>query len=94
MMTSLKSRRIASLALGVALAAAAIWIYAARRQEARRDHVEPVPIQEGKTIDFSGGSPVVKDDAANKARMEAALKEIDEASRTVTFSGEPTPTKK
>jgi hypothetical protein len=37
---------------------------------------------------------VVKDDAANKARMEAALKEIDEASRTVTFSGEPTPTKK
>jgi hypothetical protein len=52
-----------------------------------------VPIQDGKTIDFSGGSPVVRDDPANRAKMDAALKEIDAAARTVTFPAEPTPTK-
>jgi len=45
-----------------------------------------VPIQDGKTIDFSSGVPVVKDDAKEKAALERSLKEMDEAARNVTFA--------
>ena len=92
MMRSLNRRRIASLAIAAAATAAALWIYLSHGHRAHRGPAEPVPIQDGKTIDFSGGSPVVKDDPANRAKMDAALKEIDAASRTVTFPAEPTPT--
>ena len=54
---------------------------------------EAVPIQDAKTIDFSGGSPVVTDSAADKAAMEAALKKIDAAAGTVTFAPDPPPKK-
>lgn len=47
---------------------------------------------ENKTIDFSSGQPVVKDSAEDKAAIDAALKEMAEASKGVTF--EPTPPKK
>jgi hypothetical protein len=34
-------------------------------------HGQPVvPIQDGKTIDFSGGSPVIRDSAADKAALD------------------------
>jgi len=91
MISSLNRKNALSLALAAATVAAALWAYASHRRAARP--AEPVPVQDGKTIDFSGGSPAVKDDAASKAAMDSALKQIDEASRTVTFSGEPTPTK-
>jgi hypothetical protein len=51
-----------------------------------------VPIRDQKTIDFSSGKPVVKDDAAEKAAIEAALREMEEATKGVTFgpnSGPP-----
>ncbi len=44
-----------------------------------------VAIQDQKTLDFSSGKAVVKDDAAEKAAIEAALKEIEEATQGVTF---------
>jgi pyruvate/2-oxoglutarate dehydrogenase complex dihydrolipoamide acyltransferase (E2) component len=43
------------------------------------------PIQDQKTIDFSSGKAVVKEDEAEKAAIEAALKEIEEAVKGVTF---------
>lgn len=45
-----------------------------------------VPIQDGKTIDFSSGRPVVKDSGAEKAIIEAAVKQMDEAAKNVHFS--------
>lgn len=54
---------------------------------------EPVvlgtPETERKTIDFSSGQPVVKDSPEDQAALEAALKDIAEASKGVTF--EPAP---
>jgi len=85
----LNRRRTASALIALAAAAAALWIYHSRTAAARR---APVPIQDGKTIDFSSGSPVVKDSAADKASLDRTVSEMDAASRTVTFSGEPTPT--
>ena len=52
-----------------------------------------VTIQDGKTIDFSSGRPVVKDDAQEKIALARAVAEMDAAARNVTF--EPTtPTQK
>jgi hypothetical protein len=48
-----------------------------------------VAIQDGKTIDFSSGKPVVKNDEDEKAIIAAAVKEMDAASKGVIFS--PTP---
>ena len=44
-----------------------------------------VPIEDGKTIDFTGGVPVVKDSASEKAAMDRALKEMADATKNVTF---------
>jgi hypothetical protein len=52
-----------------------------------------IPIQDGKTIDFSGGTPVVRDGASDKAAIDAAVKEIDAASRDVSFPADPAPKK-
>lgn len=50
-----------------------------------------VKIQDGKTIDFSSGQPVVKDSGDEKAIIDAAVKEMDEAAKNVRFK--PTATK-
>lgn len=44
-----------------------------------------VPIEDGKTIDFSTGLPIVKDSAKDKAALERALKEMEEAAAGVSF---------
>jgi hypothetical protein len=44
-----------------------------------------VAILDGKTIDFSGGAPVVKDDAKEKADLDRSLKEMQEATKNVRF---------
>jgi len=76
--------------VSAAATAAALWLYVSH---GRRPHrAEPVPIQDGRTIDFSSGSPAVKEDPASRAKMDAALKDMDEAAKTVTFPAEPTPT--
>lgn len=72
-----------ALLAGVALA----W-----RHEQRRRAARPVPIEEGKTIDFSSGRAVVRDSSADRAALEAASREMDEAARDVTFAPtQPTP---
>ncbi len=84
-------RRLTHLAIASLVSLAALWAYVAQPREgvpARR----VVPIQDGKSIDFSGGRPEIKDDPASKARMERALKQIDEVNATVVFPGDPTPT--
>ncbi len=40
---------------------------------------------EAKTIDFSSGQPVVKDSATDRAALDQGLKDIEEATRGVTF---------
>ncbi len=51
-----------------------------------------VAIQDGKTIDFSSGVAVVKDDAKQKAVIDKSVKEMDSAAKDVTFG--PPPQKK
>lgn len=51
----------------------------------------PVPLQDGKTIDMSSGRPVVRDDAASRAAIEKAKKEMAEAAAEVTFKSQPAP---
>ena len=46
---------------------------------------DPVKIEDGRTIDFSSGQPVVKDEAADRAALGKAKKEMDEARAEVTF---------
>lgn len=45
----------------------------------------PVTIQDRATIDFSTGQPVVKNDAAEQALIDAALKDIDAAAKNIKF---------
>ena len=85
------TRRIADTAIAALATLAALWAYAAQPRAGSRS-AAVVPIQDGKAIDFSGGSPVVREDAASKARMDAALQQIDDASGKVTFAAGPTPT--
>lgn len=40
---------------------------------------------DAKTIDFSSGKPVVKDTPADRAALQQGLKDIEEATRGVTF---------
>lgn len=58
----------------------------------------PAPIDlekhDAKTIDFSSGQPVVKDTPADRAALEQGLKEIEEATRNVTFEAQKTAPKK
>lgn len=56
-----------------------------------------VAIQDGKTIDFSSGNPVVKDSAKEKDAIEKAVKDMEEAAKGVIFttpSASPATTKK
>jgi hypothetical protein len=91
-----EKRRAITLALATAETLAALWAYVSQPDPHSRKPAV-VPIQDGQTIDFSQGHPVVSDKAADKERMDAALKQIDESTRDVTFSaappaGGPTPT--
>jgi hypothetical protein len=80
------SRRVFLVAIVlVLLATAAVFVRHNRRQMHPTTKPE-VPIQDGKTIDFSSGQPVVRDDAKEKARLEQAVKEIDAAAGNITFA--------
>ena len=76
-------KRVRLLLLMVAAAALTFggwwWRQRASRQPAF------VPIQDGKTLDFSSGHAVVKDTPEDRAALERALKEMDEATKDVTF---------
>jgi hypothetical protein len=83
-------RRTTSVLIAAAATAAVIWAYASHR---RGDRPSPVPIQDGRTLDFSNGSPQVGESAADKAALDKGVKEIDEATKNITFSAQPTPAK-
>lgn len=51
----------------------------------------PVAIQDNKTVDFSSGKPVVKNSAEDKAAIDAAVKEMDAATKDITFGPTPSP---
>lgn len=87
----MNARRAASLLASAAVTAAALGSYASQPRTAAGPAA--VAIQEGKTIDFSGGTPVVSESAADKAATDAAVKEIDAASKDVSFPAEPAPKK-
>jgi hypothetical protein len=83
----------------VALVALAAAVYFARspktfRAPAAGNPKNEIAIQDGKTIDFSSGKPVVKDTAKEKAIMASALKEMSAAAKDVTFTPPPTEEKK
>ena len=85
-------RRITAALVVAAALAAALWIYRSRVRPQVAAQAS-VAIQDGKTIDFSGGSPVVKDGAADRAALAAALRDIDAATKTVTFPATAQPAK-
>ncbi len=49
----------------------------------------PAPVDltkhDGQTIDFSSGKPVVKSSPEDKAALEKAAKEMEEAAKSITF---------
>ena len=45
-----------------------------------------VPIQEGKTIDFSSGKPEIRETDEDRAAIERAKREMDEATKDVIFA--------
>lgn len=45
-----------------------------------------VPIEDGKTIDFSGGRAEVRDTPEDRAALERAKREMEEAARDVKFA--------
>jgi hypothetical protein len=79
-----KARRffltLIAVALGVAVAMA--W----RRFRPAPKMNPPMAIQDSATIDFSSGKPVVKDSAQEKAIIDAAVKEMDDAVKGVAFT--------
>ena len=68
-----------ALLLGAVLA---FWFGRWRAAQPKPD----VAIQDGKTIDFSSGRPVVKDDSAEQKIINHAVAEMDAAAKDVTFA--------
>jgi len=68
----------ALIAVAVGVALAAWW----RTQSAPA----AVPIRDGMTIDFSSGRAEVRDEAADRAAIEKAKREMDEATAGITFA--------
>jgi hypothetical protein len=90
-------RRITLLLLGLIIGVAAGFL--ARRHlgdaapSSPRDPLPEVAIQDGKTIDFSGGHAEIRDNPEDRAAMEKALREMEEAAKEVTFGPtQPPPT--
>jgi hypothetical protein len=96
MIPSLNARRAIVILIGAAAMAGALWAYAYRAPVVATPLTvvakpAPVtPIVDGATLDFSGGKPAVGTSAADKAAMDAALKQIDEANKSVTFPADTT----
>lgn len=86
------------LALLVGMMVFVLW-YVIDRRAQNRAREKPVAIQplnsaepvalggvnERKTVDFSSGQPVVKNTPEDQAAIEAALKDMAEATQGVTF---------
>jgi hypothetical protein len=80
----MRKRSFLPLLVSAASTTAALLAYGLQpRSAAARAAV--VPIQDAKTIDFSSGTPMVRDSAADKAVIDAAVREMADASRNITF---------
>ncbi len=44
-----------------------------------------VPIEDGKTIDFSSGQPDIRETPEDRAALEQAVREMEAAAKEVTF---------
>lgn len=67
-------------------ALAVVW-FATRPPAPKPPPFKPVvPIQDNATIDFSSGKPVVRQSAEEKAIIDAAVKEMDEAARNIQLT--------
>jgi hypothetical protein len=84
---------MSSALVAAAATAAAFWAYGARLVNGPPAAPVPVPIQDARTIDFSNGSPVVGNSAADKAALDAGVKAINEATKNITFTAQPQPPK-
>lgn len=80
-------RNVILLLAGIIAGAALMWWWS--RQPTKPN----VAIRDGETIDFSSGKPVVKKSAHEKAIIDAAVKEMDEAAKSVTFGPTTPPVK-
>lgn len=66
----------------LAALAASWWL----RRPAAKPALKPyVVIQDNSTIDFSSGRPVVNNSTGEKAIIDAAVKDMQEAARGITF---------
>ncbi len=89
----------------LALAAVVVWRNTAKRSPApdagRRSSTQAAPapaaksrnvvaIEDGNTIDFSLGVPIVRDSEKEKALLARAVREMEEASLGVTFESPTT----
>lgn len=86
--------RIAWLLLVAVLAAVGTWAVQHRRAMRRVTPVaarSDVSIQDGKTIDFSSGKPVVKDSASEKAAIDRSVSTMDAAAANVSFAPKSQP---
>jgi hypothetical protein len=84
-----KARRLFLTLIAVALGVAVAMAWRHFRPAPKVN--PPVAIQDNATIDFSSGKPVVKDSAREKAIIDAAVKEMDDAVKDVTFTPTPAP---
>jgi hypothetical protein len=78
-----KSKRLALILLAAAVLVAGALAFRYFRPARAGRMNPPVAIEDGKTIDFSSGTPVVKDSTKEKAIIDAAVKEMDAAVRDV-----------
>ncbi len=77
------TRKARQLLTAAAVTAALLWAYATQKRTGAG--AAPVAIRDAKTIDFSGGTPVVRDSAADRAALDAAVRDMDAAAKNVTF---------
>lgn len=88
-------RNLIPILIGAALGLAAAWFVV----RAGLPPLAPAPapvrssspiaetaIHDGKTLDFSSGQPHVQDTPADRAALEKAKREMDEATKDVTFA--------
>ncbi len=88
--------RLILLLIAAALVALGVWSMSHRGPHSGPSSPPPktsgadkkpeVAIQDGKTVDFSSGKPVVKDDAQEKAKIDRSVSEMDAAAKDVTFT--------
>ena len=86
--------RIVLLLIAAALVALGVWSIFRRdahpvppaRAPTTKTPPPPVTIQDGKTLDFSSGKPVVKDSPADRAALAKGVAEMEAAAASVTFA--------